>query len=108
MKKACNDLSTNQNFVINEKTIANLFEVHIKKILDYNNKNLFRKTLNLLPKKIAIKLLKFVKKCFRIKAGDKTLTEEINILKAEGVSVNSEELNNVISILQNPKNYDMS
>ena len=104
MKKACNDLSPNQNFILNEETISNLFEVYIKKILQYNNKNLFRKILNLLPNKIEIKLLKFVKKCFSIAVREKSLTEEINILEAEGVSVNSEELKKIISILQSPKN----
>ena len=67
MKKACNDLSTNQNFVINEKTIANLFEVHIKKILDYNNKNLFRKTLNLLPKKLQLNYLNSLKNVLELR-----------------------------------------
>ena len=103
MKKACNDLSTNQNSILNEETISNLFETHIKKILKYNNKNLFRKILNLVPNKIGIKLLKFVKKCFRIAAKEKSLSEEINILEAEGVSVNSEELKKIILILQCPK-----
>ena len=104
MKKACNDLSTNQNSILNEETISNLFEVHIKRILEYNNKNLFRKMLNLVPSKIGIKLLKFVKKCLSIAAREKSLTEEINILEAEGVLVNSEELKKIISILQSPKN----
>ena len=104
MKKACNDLSTNQNFILNEETISNLFEVHIKKILQYNNKNLFRKILNLAPNKIGIKLLKFFKKCFSIASGEKSLTEEINTLVAEGVLVNSEELKKIISILQSQKN----
>jgi hypothetical protein len=103
MKKACNDLSTNQNSILNEETISDLFEAYVKKILKYNNKNLFRKILNLAPSKIGIKLLKFVKKCFSIAAKEKSLSEEINILEAEGVSVNSEELKKIISILQSPK-----
>ena len=104
IKKACNELSTNQNSKLNEETISNLFEAYVKKILKYNNKNLFRKILNLAPNKIGIKLLKFVKKCFSIAAKEKSLSEEINILEAEGVSVNSEELKKIISILQSPKN----
>ena len=99
MKKACNGLSTNQNSILNEETISNLFEAYIKRILEYNNKNLFRKILNLVPNKIGIKLLKFVKKCFSIAAEEKSLTEEINILEAEKVLINFEELKKIISIL---------
>jgi len=107
-KKGCNELSTNQNLQLNEDTISKLFEVHIKKILEHNNKNLFRKMLNLVSNKVAIKLLKFVKNFFSIAAGEKSLTEEINILKAEGVLVNHEELKQIISILHNSKNEDQN
>lgn len=105
MKKACDELSINQNSGLKENSISELFEVLIKKFVEYNNKNLFRKILQLFPYKIEIKLLKLVKKCYKITTiKEKSLGDEINILKAEGVLINLEELKKIISILENPKN----
>ena len=108
MKKACNDLSTNKNLILNEETISNLFEVFVKKMMELRRKNLLRKILTLLPEKIEIKLIKFIKKFYKIAVtrGDKSLVDEINALKAEGTLVNSEEINQIISILMDSKHND--
>ena len=105
MKKACKEISTNQNSELNEDTIAKLFEVFVKTLLEYKKKNFLRQILNLFPYRIELKLIKFLKKFYKIfTEKDKSLEDEINILKAEGVSVNSEELKQIISILRSPKN----
>ena len=108
MKKACDDLSTNQNFTLNEETISNLFEVFVKKMMKLRRKNLLRKILTLLPGKIEIKLIKFIKKFYKITLtrGDNSLVDEINALKAEGTLVNSEEIKKIISILMDSKHND--
>ena len=108
IKKACNELSTNQNSKLNEKTISNLFEVFAKKMIELRRKNLLRKILTLLPEKIEIKLIKFIKKFYKIAVtrGDKSLVDEINALKAEGTLVNSEEIKKIISILIDSKSND--
>ena len=108
IKKACNELSPNQNSKLNEETISNLFEVFVKKMIELRRKNLLRKILTLLPEKIEIKLIKFIKKFYKIilTRGEKSLEEEINILKAEGTLVNSEEINQIISILMDSKHND--
>ena len=108
MNKACNELSTNQNSELNEDSISKLFEVFIKKLFDSRRKNLLRKILYLLPEKIETKLIKFVKKFYKtiITRGDKSLVDEINILKADGTSVNSEDIKQIISILLDSKHND--
>ena len=108
MKKACNELSANQNSELNENNISKLFEVFIKKLPNHRKKNLFRKILYLLPEKIETKLIKFVKKFYKIiiTRGDKSLVDEINILKAEGTLVNSEEIKQIMSILIDSKHND--
>ena len=110
MNKACNELSTNQNSELNEDSISKLFEVFIKKLFDSRRKNLLRKILYLLPEKIETKLIKFVKKFYKtiITRGDKSLVDEINILKADGTSVNSEDIKQIISILLDSKHNDSS
>ena len=100
MEKVCNELSTDRNSELNEKTISKLFEIYITKILEYQKKNFLRKILNLLPIKIETKLIKFIKKFYKIfTAKENSLENEINILKAEGVYVNHEELKQITSIL---------
>ena len=105
MKKGCKELSQDQNSFLNEENISKLFEVHIKKILEYRKKNIFRKFLNLLPYELETKLLKLVKKWYRISTGEQnSLDDEINILEKEGVTVNHEELELITSFIHNSKN----
>lgn len=102
MKRASNELSINQNSEFNEIAISKLFEVYVNNLLKYKKKNFLRKILNLLPYRTETKLIKFLKKCYKIAIDkEKSLVDEINVLKEEGVSVNSEELKKIISILHN-------
>ncbi len=107
MKKACNELSTNINPELNEQAISKLFEVYVIKLLEHRKRNVLRKILSLLPIKIEAKLSKFIHKFYKIfTAKENSLEGEINILKAEGVLVNAEEIKQIISILRNSKHND--
>ena len=111
MKKACNELSIDQNLKFSENTISKLFEIYINKILEKRllEKNFLRKIINLISYKNILSLASFeskkkIKKFIRwnkispyIK---KSLVNEAMQLEAKGVSVNYKDLNQVILILQ--------
>ena len=115
MKKACEDLSANINFKYSEKMIANLFEVYINKLYknQISEKNLFKKILNLISyrkilglmsygtKKLIKEIIRWEKISIYMK---RSLEVEANLLEVEGVSVNYEDLNQVILALKYSKN----
>lgn len=109
-KKACDKLLIDQNSELNEQTISELFEIYNNKALENVKKTFFRKILSLVPSKIK-QLIIFTKRWYYIKTyeyrshvNEKNLSEEINILEAQGVSVNHKELNRITSILININN----
>lgn len=110
MKRACDELVVNKNFNYTEDTISRLIEIHVKKILKKKSskKNLFTRMSNLISFRKIIGLLSYEKKNFIKKFIrweiistyiKKTLMSQVNLLEAEGVLINHEDLNQVILAL---------
>ena len=115
-KKACDEISTDQNFKFTEETITKLFESYINLCL--KQRSIIRKTIHqIIPYKIK-KLIKPIvvavwdkiiiskyrslvenKKCIN-------LIDEVNLLEEQGVSVNHKNLNQMISTLKYFNNKD--
>ena len=115
MQRVCVELSANQNFEYTEGTISRLMEIYIDKVLkkELYKKNFFRKIINLISYKKIIGLLSYEKKKIikKIIRWDmistytkKTLLNQANLLEAEGVLVNHEDLNQVILALLEKNN----
>jgi glycosyltransferase domain-containing protein len=114
MKKACDEISTDQNFKFTEDTIAKLFESYINVCL--KQRSIMRKIIHqIMPYKIK-KLIKpivvavwdniIISKYRNLVEEEKyiSLIDEVNLLEAQGVFVNQENLNHIISTLQYSKN----
>ncbi|OUX38011.1 MAG: hypothetical protein CBE33_01810 [Candidatus Pelagibacter sp. TMED273] len=113
MKKACDEISTDQNFKFTEDTIAKLFEVYISECL--KKRSFIRKFIHqIIPNKLK-KLIKPMVVVFwdniiirqytnLLEKKYKSLREEVNLLETQGVTVNHKNLNQIISTLQYPNN----
>jgi glycosyltransferase domain-containing protein len=106
MKIATEDLSNKNNFTIKEDEISEIFEAYIylyqKK---QSSKGLLKKIKNTIPCTIKKIIKIFIPKNYVYKKLNyKTLTDEVQNLEADGVSVNSQDLNRIMSILKYPIN----
>ena len=99
MKKACDEISTNQNSPLTENKILMLFELYISKPVF--KKNPLKRIVNFfqIQKK---KLTKFILGKDQIRFN--SIIDKAKALESQGVLVNYEELSKIISILQNSKN----
>jgi len=110
MKRACDEIIINKNFNYTEDTISRLFEIYVEKILKkkLSKKNFFSSITNLISYKKIISLLSnekknIIKKLIRWEIIStyikKTLISQVNLLEAEGVLVDHEDLKQVILAL---------
>ena len=115
-KKACDEISTDQNFKFTEETITKLFESYINLYL--KQRSIIRKTIHqIMPYKIK-KLIKpivvavwdkiIISKYRSLVENEKciNLIDEVNLLEEQGVSVNHKNLNQMISTLKYFNNKD--
>lgn len=102
MKVATDDLSSKNNKVINEKQISEIFEAYIYTYLgSQSSKNILNKIKNKIPYKYKRIIKIFLPRIFaNKKLSYKTLTEEVKNLEKDGVLINYQELNQIISILK--------
>jgi glycosyltransferase domain-containing protein len=99
MKKACDELLSDQNIQLTENVIARLFEIYINNLISKNI--LYKKIKYLIPIKIRMligSILSFRNKSIMNKY--KSLADEASLLESEGVFVNHEDLNQIILALR--------
>ena len=101
MKKACDEISINQNLQLTENKIAMLFEILIS--TRAFKKNPLKKTINFFHIKIK-KLIKLIFRRDRVRY--KSITDQAKVLESQNVIVNYKELSKIILILQHSKNKD--
>ncbi len=99
MKKASDEVLDTKSIKITEDNIVMLFELYISKPIF--KKNPLKKIYNFIQHQIK-KIIKFILKREKIRYN--SLINQAKILASQGVSINYQELDNVISILQNSKN----
>ena len=102
MRKACEEVTSDQNLKLNEDTIHKLFETYVNKFPKLGKiKKTFKKIIDLIPLKMkkCLKIILFFKSNETIQY--KNLLDITSKLELEGVSINHLEFNKVISILQN-------
>lgn len=99
MKKACDEISTNQNSQLTENKISMLFELYISQPVF--KKNPLKRIINFfqIQKK---KLTKFILGREQIRFN--SIIDQARSLESQGVIINYKELNIIISILQNSDN----
>lgn len=99
MKKACDELLTNQDTKLNEDTISKIFQIYIDSLL--KKQGLLSTLTKIIPSKLKkiIRTILLVKKKFII-SKHISLKEEVNLLETQGVKVNHQNLNQIISTLQ--------
>jgi hypothetical protein len=99
MKKACDELLSDQNFQFTENIIARLLEIYINYLT--SNQTLYKKIKDLIPIKIKILLrsiLSFRKRFIVNKY--KSLADEVSLLESESVHVNHKDFNQIILALR--------
>jgi len=101
MKKASDEILVGQSFKFTEIEIDKFFQFFIKKNKS-SKKILLRKKINIILQKIKklIKIILFSNEIIQ----KKTLLEQASLLESQGVSVNYNDLENVVSALQCSKN----
>jgi glycosyltransferase domain-containing protein len=115
MKKACDEISTDQNFKFTEEIITKLFEVYINECL--KERSFIRKFINKIISNKIKKLIKpivvvlwdniIISQCTNLlEKKYKSLKEEVNLLETQGVTVNHKNLNQIISTLQYSNNQN--
>ena len=99
MKNACDEISTDQNSKLSENEIAILIELYISRPVF--KKNPLKRIVNFfqIRKKM---LTKFILGRDQIRFN--SIIDKAKALESQGVLVNYEELNKIISIIQNSKN----
>lgn len=102
MKIATDELSSKNHKAINEKQIIEIFESYIYSYLEgQSSKNLLNKIKHKIPYKYKRIIKTFLTRTFaNKKLNYKSLTDEINSLEKDGVLINYQELNQIISVLK--------
>lgn len=106
MKKACDELLTNQDTKLSEDTISKVFQIYIDSFL--KKEGLLSKLKKIIPSKLKkiIRTILSVKNKFII-SKNISLKNEIVSLEADNVLVNQECLNRVISTLKYSNNENL-
>ena len=102
MKIATDELSSKNHKAINEKQITEIFESYIYSYLEGQSyKNLLNKIKHKIPYKYKRIIKTFLTRTFaNKKLNYKSLTDEVNSLEKDGVLINYQELNQIISVLK--------
>lgn len=101
MQTACDDLLKDNASKINQDEISNVYELFVNKSLENNlfQKFFFRKLIDLTPH-IIREIIKTFLIWYKFRTRNyKSLIDEVGLLESQGVSVNYNELNKIISIL---------
>ena len=99
MKKACDELLSDQNFQFTENIIARLFEIYINYLT--SNQTLYKKIKDLIPIKIKILLRSILSFRNRFIVNKyKSLANEVSLLESESVHVNHKDFNQIILALR--------